>query len=222
MTTSASAAPLTTVRAAFARLAAAPGTSPAEGDDALDQLLGIDAARTELAVDLAAVRQHHGYQQTCYGGTSYRNISLAFHCLALTPKDRIYDLGCGYGRVLFCGALTTPAHFHGIEIVPERVAVARAVAARLALERVQLTAANVLDVDFRDGSHFFLCNPFSSTTLDAVLAILKQVAAERPIHLVSVAWSSLILAAQPWLQKVRLDPALAELAARSNLALFRS
>lgn len=64
------------------------------------------------------------------------------------PGELVIDVGCGDGRIVILAAEEFGARAVGIEIDPEMVARSRrAVAARGLQDRVQILAANALDVD---------------------------------------------------------------------------
>jgi len=188
----------------FAELARRPGRPPWD-DRALDLMLGLDERRIEAGVDTDELRRRHGYEQWAYGGVGYHKISLAWDRLGATVDDVVYELGCGYGRVLIYGALTTPARrLVGIERVEKRCRAGIEVRDRLGLERLEFITANVLDCDLSDGTIFFVLNAFSNKTLREVVDRLEQVARARPIRVVSVNWSNLPLAEEPWLEELDL------------------
>ncbi|NJL73322.1 MAG: hypothetical protein HC888_18195 [Candidatus Competibacteraceae bacterium] len=190
---------------------------------AVDLVLGIDERAVEGALDLAPVRDRHGYEQYGYDGVGYHKVGWAYHHLRPTPADVVYDLGCGYGRVLFYGALATEAgFFRGIELVEARWRAGCAVRERLGLVNVELVLGNVLDQDLSDGTIFFLLNAFSNATLERVAVQLERVAQRKPIRIVSVNWSNLYLAERAWLREIDLGERWADLRGSYGLRLFAS
>lgn len=73
----------------------------------------------------------------------------------------ILDVGSGSGKFCVLGALTTEAHFTGIEIRPPLVEAARALAHDFDLEsRIEFLATDALEVDWSAYHGFYLYNPF--------------------------------------------------------------
>jgi len=91
----------------------------------LDEIFGIFPLRTEPRIDYSALKARYGQEQYLYEGLHYRVVSEMLRILNLGRETVFYDLGSGYGRILFWAALFTPAQCRGIEIVPERVAAAQ-------------------------------------------------------------------------------------------------
>lgn len=66
------------------------------------------------------------------------------------PRDTVYDLGCGDGRIVIAAARKYGAHGVGIDLNPRRVAEARANARRAGVERlVTFREQDVFDTDLR-------------------------------------------------------------------------
>lgn len=213
---------LAAVQEVFNELRRCPGRPPWD-DRAIDLVLGIDERAVERQVDLRGVQDRYGYEQYGYDGVGYHKVGWAYHHLRPTPEDVVYDLGCGYGRVLFYGALTTEARrFRGIELVAARWRIGCVIRERLGLERVELVLDNVLDCDLSDGSIFFLLNSFSNATLEKVVAKLERIAQKKPIKIASVNWSNLYLAERGWLHEIDLGELWADLRGSLGLRLFAS
>jgi SAM-dependent methyltransferase len=84
----------------------------------------------------------------------------AAHLMADAGARRILDVGAGPGKFCIVGALTTDAHFTGLERRRNLVEEARRAAARLRVDRVHFAHANLLDFDSRGFDGFYLYNPF--------------------------------------------------------------
>lgn len=80
----------------------------------------------------------------------------------LTENDRhqILDFGSGCGKFTIIGALTTSAHFTGIEEKPELVAASKSAAKQLGATRVKFVCANGLDLDWKNFDAVYFYNPF--------------------------------------------------------------
>ncbi|PSN12722.1 SAM-dependent methyltransferase [filamentous cyanobacterium CCP5] len=75
----------------------------------------------------------------------------------LDRGDRVYDLGCGDGRLLIAAALQSPCHGVGIDIDPAQVAVARQKAAARGLaDRLSFRVGNLYESDVHDATVVFI------------------------------------------------------------------
>lgn len=117
----------------------------------------------------------------------------------VSASDVFVDVGAGAGRAAVLVHLLTGASVVGVEIQPQLVASARALATRLALPGVTFlegdaagTAAAVAG-----GSVFFLYCPFSGERLAQLLATLEPTARTRDLR---VCCLDLPLPACPWLE----------------------
>jgi SAM-dependent methyltransferase len=118
-------------------------------------------------------------------------------------SDVFVDIGAGTGRAMALVHLLTGASSVGVEVQPEFVRAARALTARLGLDRVACwegDAAAFGDI-LAGGSVFFLNCPFSGARLNKVLDAIERVALSRPVSLCCVL---LPLPPRPWLVR---DPA---------------
>jgi SAM-dependent methyltransferase len=169
-------------------------------DDAeIDALLGI--RRQERRLDYGQLVVDLGVEQFSYGDTPYEVVREAMHRLSPRRGDVFYDLGCGYGRVVLWGSIVSPARFHGVELVPQRIAVAEGARRRLALRNLVLHQANVRSVDFDDGTLFFLFDPFFNATLAHVTRRLSFAARRHPIRIASYWGTGRFLARRRWLRE---------------------
>lgn len=154
-----------------------------------------------------------------YIWTPYDNIFAILRALKLKHSDVFYDLGSGYGRVVLCAGMLTPANAKGIELVEERVAQAERAKVEFNLGNVVFVRGNVLDQDLTDGTVFYLYAPFHPRTLERVLLQLKDTARIRedrgltPIRVVSRVTAALRY--QEWLQEIEPQP-------QKGIRIFRS
>ena len=111
-----------------------------------------------------------------------RAARLVEHVRAWLPTDGpVLDLGSGTGRVATLASLLGSARVVGVEIDEDLVAIHRAAASRLGLA-FDVRVGDARQVPFEDGTGFFFFAPFLGSVLDAVLARLRTIAAERPIR----------------------------------------
>lgn len=122
--------------------------------------------------------------------------------------DVFVDIGSGVGRAAALAHLLTGAAAIGIEIQPELVQEARALAARLNASRITTLEGDAAELvgHVSLGSVFFLYCPFSGARLDQVMNHLASIARTRVIRVCS---ADLPLPACSWLAPVSLSPDLA-------------
>src|ERR1700693_5530178 len=175
-------------------------------DKRLDRVLGIREIKIERALDASKLIREFENERLMYSPTPYDVIRKAMKALNPGSRDTFYDLGAGYGRVLFYGALTHSATFRGIELVQDRVQEANRVKRALALSALDFRQGNAQSADFSDGNIFFLFNPFFLEVLSVVGLRLRRIATHRQIQIASVANSNLYFAGQSWLGEVNYSP----------------
>ncbi|MBD3296275.1 MAG: methyltransferase domain-containing protein, partial [Candidatus Omnitrophica bacterium] len=92
-----------------------------------------------------------------YQGNPYGLITELFSELELSEEDILYDIGSGYGRVVFTAALVSGAgKAVGVEHVRERVEECRDIAAEMDLSNVEFRRGDALEEDISDGTLFFV------------------------------------------------------------------
>lgn len=171
-------------------------------DDEINVLLGLAEEQQEATVNRPALDEKFGLEQFSYEGTPYEYMRWFLHILDPQEDDVVYDLGSGYGRVVIYGALTTPAQYKGIEIVPERVDLARNVKQRLGIPNASFISASVTECDISDGTIFFLFNPFLEHTFNHTLKRLEKLAQEKRIRIVTWGGGRTDgFSLQPWLHE---------------------
>ena len=74
---------------------------------------------------------------------------------------RVLDVGSGVGKFCIVGALSTTAHFVGVEQRESLTTIARDIAEKLAVPRVDFVTGNLDAVDWRDFHAIYMFNPFS-------------------------------------------------------------
>jgi len=175
-------------------------------DCSLDKILGIESKRHERKIDLKKITQLFGIEQYKYEGTPYNYIRYFLNLLKPGTNDTIYDLGCGYGRVVLYGALSCPSKFKGIEIIPERVMVANQIKMHFSIGNARFKQGNVLDFSYADGNIFFLFNPFQEETLAAVGNRLQKISMKKSLKIVTWGGSSNdFFSQQNWLKEIKMD-----------------
>src|SRR5258708_1263226 len=116
----------------------------------------------------------------------------------LAPGDVFLDIGSGLGQVVLLVNLITGIEARGVEIEPAYCDYARGCAAGLGLRDVHFVTPDAREADFSDGTVFFLYTPFKGELLQAELDRLRQVAASRPIRIITYGPCTEAVARQEW------------------------
>ncbi|MFM8885147.1 MAG: SAM-dependent methyltransferase [Chthoniobacterales bacterium] len=75
----------------------------------------------------------------------------------LQPGEKVYDLGCGDGRIVISAARRVPIRAVGVDIDPAQVAKSRANAERAGVSgRVKIVEGDIYKTDFSDADAVFL------------------------------------------------------------------
>lgn len=173
-------------------------------DESLDALFGIrfdEVERTVIPSDYPGQIIWHSPTRGSFL-TPYEYISLLYHQIALTESDVVYDLGAGYGRVLFYGAHLHPkTTFKGVELVVERAVEIERLSTVSKLKNIHVINKSVLDVDLSDGSVFYFFNPFPPI-MDQVVKKLEIIGTQRKIRIASLGNSTPHFERASWLKKI--------------------
>ena len=159
----------------------------------IDTILGIPNlqethGREYLSSDHLSTLDMYSETDFIYEGTSYHTIRKIFEKLEPQQDDIIYDIGSGYGRFCFYGALTTDAKFKGIETVAGRYEKTQNIKKDFDISNVEFINRNVVNVDLSYGNIFYMFNPFypdGAGTLSSVERMLSVVARKKPITVVT-------------------------------------
>jgi SAM-dependent methyltransferase len=126
---------------------------------------------------------------TSVHGDAKRSVPLAYNLIAsyigllqLEPSDVVYDLGCGTGRPLCMFARRIVALCIGVELDFGVAEIARRNASTLIGRRSEIAViqADAASLDYRDGTVFWLYNPFGKSTMVAVLARIQSSLRQSP------------------------------------------
>jgi precorrin-6B methylase 2 len=187
-------------------------------DPALDAALGLRIAEVEGRLNTLALLDRYGVQRFAQGDLSYAVVRSFYRAigpeLRRRPAPRLLDLGSGYGRFGFYGALRHGLTVHGLELVAERAAEAARAAAALGLSGLSFEAGDMLAVAWPPAEVYCMMNSVLPDLLPPVLARLETEARERRIVVASVSTSNRAFAAAGWLREISItveDPAAREL-----------
>jgi hypothetical protein len=120
----------------------------------------------------------------------------------LTANHVFYDLGAGLGHVAILVHLLTGAAAKGVEIEAAYSRHAQCCAEELGLSRskVHFLNCDARDVDYADGTVFFMYTPFTGVLLEVVLAALARQARRQHMTVCTHGACTFEVAQQPWLQ----------------------
>ncbi|MGH2461655.1 MAG: hypothetical protein ACRDIY_22605 [Chloroflexota bacterium] len=122
----------------------------------------------------------------------------------IRPDDVFYDLGSGLGRVVMLVSLLAGCRAVGVEYQSDYTAYARRCAEELRVTRVEWITADAREVDYANGTVFYLFTPFKGAMLAAVLERLRQAARQRRLTICGYGPCTRVLFEQSWLRP--LDP----------------
>ena len=120
----------------------------------------------------------------------------------LTQDDVFYDLGSGLGQVVLLVRLFGGIRAVGVEREPAYCTFAHRCARNLNLSRVTYLNADARQVDYAEGTVFFLYTPFGGSIYDEVMAKLRKGAQGRPIRVCTFGPCTPDVATEPWLRDV--------------------
>jgi len=86
--------------------------------------------------------------------------TLAARFLAAKPGTKVLDIGSGAGKFCMIGSVCTEGHFTGVEQREKLDDLAKRIAKRYGLTRVNFIHANITEIDFQAYDAFYLFNPF--------------------------------------------------------------
>jgi len=111
-----------------------------------------------------------------YAATSYPRLKAMINYLKLNEEDVFIDLGCGVGRVVFFVGAQRLKKIIGVELRRELVDTANRNLKSLKLSNASIeiinTDASAFDV--KEGTVFFMFNPFGAKTFTKVIENIKK------------------------------------------------
>jgi predicted amidohydrolase len=137
--------------------------------------------------------------------------------VGFSSDDVFYDLGSGLGQVIGVVNILTGVRCVGVEYQPAYYAYATQVAGELGLTNVVFINADAQDLNFSDGTVFYMFNPFGGRIFDRVMGKLYVEAQKRKITICSYGSCTEPISEFPWLDV--LDP---DTIHDFKLAVFRS
>ncbi len=160
-------------------------------DTFVDGVLQID--------ELPRLQLQPGPEMVLYQPTPARIVLNLSRRLQLSHDDVVYDLGAGLGRVAIIMGLVSSAQIKGVEYEPAYVEYARLRAESLNLARTTFINGDARDVDYADGTVFYLYTPFKGSVLQTVLERLRAESQRRRIRVCTYGPGTLEVLPQEWL-----------------------
>jgi predicted RNA methylase len=136
-----------------------------------DRRLGIEADEETFRKDESLYKDKHIYSPTYY--SILRKI---FDNLHLEPNDVFIDLGCGKGRVCFFAAGKNIKKVIGIDLDEAMLDIARNNLRNLKIKHVpvEFIRADAATFDPKEGTVFFMYDPFGYRTILEVIENIKR------------------------------------------------
>jgi hypothetical protein len=133
-------------------------------------------------------------------------VRVVFELLQLAEmgsEDLFFDIGSGLGQVVLLVHLISGARARGIEYEPAYCAYASAMVSRLRLTDTDFINADAREVDYSEGTVFFLYTPFEGNMLRDVLRLLRTTSRGRVVRIFTYGPCSSQVAAENWLYCVQ-------------------
>ncbi|HEY3310204.1 MAG TPA: class I SAM-dependent methyltransferase [Anaerolineales bacterium] len=173
-------------------------SQPGEGYDQLDGLVN-GLLLAEPAPEAPARRDPEMY---FYQPTPVRVVLELLDLAGLRQGDVFYDIGSGLGQVSILVHLLSGVQVKAVEIEPVYCDYARRCAINLNIARVQFINLDAREVDYSDGTVFYLYTPFVGSMLEQVLGKLRRVSTKKRIRLYTYGPCTRQVARAKWLQRL--------------------
>jgi SAM-dependent methyltransferase len=137
-----------------------------------------------------------------YQPTPARIVLELIERVSLKKEDVFYDVGSGLGQVSMLVNLLSGVRAKGVEFELAYCDYARRCAKELNLSWVEFINADAREVDYSDGTVFFMYTPFEGKLLQEVLEKLKGESRKRKIKVCTYGPCTLQVSRQSWLKRV--------------------
>jgi hypothetical protein len=121
-------------------------------------------------------------------------------CKKINRDDVFFDIGCGVGQVVILVNLISNAKAIGIEFEPAYCNYAKEITSRFELVNALFINDNAKNIDYSEGSVFFLYTPFYGTMLREVLSLLQKHSVDKTVKIFTYGPCSIKIAEQNWLK----------------------
>lgn len=173
------------------------------GYDALDTLVQGIIRSEQAPIDV----QPPDGEMTHYEPTPGRAVLDMIDQSQIKADDVFYDLGAGLGHVAMMVNLLTGATVQAVEIEAVYCQHAQQWTEELGLSNVQILNRDAREVEYADGTIFFMYTPFTGNVMQTVLDKLKRETHHRPITVCTLGASTFEVADQAWLHLQHADSA---------------
>ena len=143
-----------------------------------EKKLGIDTAGSaSVKNDVTLFKDSSSYVPT-----PYKDMEKMFAGLDLGPDDVFVDLGCGKGRVIFSVAAKRLKKVIGVEARRDMFEIASRNLKGLKIKNtpVEIVHADAASFDMREGTVFFMFQPFGKRTRSKVMGNIKDSLGHNP------------------------------------------
>lgn len=146
-------------------------------DYLVDRKLGIDTSFDNVQVAQGAYKDAQAYEPT-----RYSTLEFLLDYLQLDSDDVFVDYGCGKGRVICLVARRDVKKVIGVELDERAASIGKTNLARLNDKKAEaeILITDAIHFDPKQGTVFFLFNPFGVKTFEMVLDRIKQSLVEHP------------------------------------------
>ena len=141
----------------------------------------------KLGIDTAGVcfvqKELSAYQDSEeYAPTKYPELQIMVDYLKLNKDDVFIDFGCGKGRVVFLVAMQKLKKVVGVEFNQTLIDIAKKNLKNLKLNNtpIELFQGDAVNFDVKDGTVFYMFNPFGLKTFAKVLDNIKKSMSSNP------------------------------------------
>jgi hypothetical protein len=137
-----------------------------------------------------------------YQPTQVRIVLKLIDLLDMNTDDVFYDLGSGLGHVPILITLLTGIKTKGVERDDAYIRYSEARLKKLKLSHVEFIHADVRDVDYSDGTIFYLYTPFRGALLEQVMRSIEAQSKQRSIRVCAYGPVTLAVSQLKWLQPI--------------------
>lgn len=124
----------------------------------------------------------------------------------LGPQDTVYDIGAGAGTVVVLLAFLTGLPVRGVEVDQNYAEFAAARCSRWGLKSAEIIHADACEVDYQEGTAFFLYDPFRGAMMTRFIERLRRVAEQHPISVFAFGACHEALSSMPGLSLAETTP----------------
>ncbi|MBK9729824.1 MAG: hypothetical protein IPO83_00770 [Chitinophagaceae bacterium] len=134
-----------------------------------------------------------------YQKTPARIIFTMSESANIKSDDVFFDIGSGLGQVVLLMNLMSGVTAKGIEYEPAFCDYANEVVSELNLSHVEFINADAREVDYSQGTIFFMYTPFEGKMMEDMLELLQKQSRKRVIRIFTYGPCSIRVAGQNWL-----------------------